>query len=98
MAGVWDLWRSPEGSELATFTIFITAANALVQPVHDRMPAILLPEHEALWLDSAKHDPQALAGILWPYPAELMESYEVSPAVNSPVHEGPQLVVPAAAL
>jgi putative SOS response-associated peptidase YedK len=97
MAGLWDLWRDPDGQELRTFTILTTEANSVVRPLHDRMPVILSPEAEGPWLDPAQHDHQALAALIRPYPAELMAAYQVSPAVNSPAHEGPQLVVPAAA-
>ncbi|MBI4800434.1 MAG: SOS response-associated peptidase [Desulfarculus sp.] len=94
MAGLWESWHSPAGQEMVTFTILTTEANAVVQPVHDRMPVILLPENEAPWLDPAQHDPQALAGLIRSYPAELMEAYQVSPAVNLPAHEGPELIAP----
>jgi putative SOS response-associated peptidase YedK len=41
MAGLWDLWRDPEGEELCSFTIITTPANKLLRPIHDRMPLIL---------------------------------------------------------
>jgi putative SOS response-associated peptidase YedK len=38
-AGLWDVWRGdPEGGELYTFTIITTNANALLRPIHNRMP------------------------------------------------------------
>jgi putative SOS response-associated peptidase YedK len=47
-------------------------ANALVRPVHDRMPAILAPGDFATWLDP--RTPAAdLHALLRPYPAEGME-------------------------
>jgi putative SOS response-associated peptidase YedK len=94
MAGLWESWRNPEGQELRSFTILTMAANAVVQPVHDRMPVILLPDNEAPWLDPAQQDPQALTDLIRPFPPELMEAFEVSPAVNSPSHEGPELIDP----
>jgi putative SOS response-associated peptidase YedK len=39
-AALWDLWRSPEGGELYSFTIITTEANKLLRPIHDRMPLI----------------------------------------------------------
>lgn len=41
LAGVWETWKSPDGSELETFAILTTAANKLVESIHDRMPVIL---------------------------------------------------------
>jgi putative SOS response-associated peptidase YedK len=94
MAGLWESWHGDEGLKLLTFTILTTEANDLIRPVHDRMPVILLPENESLWLDPNQHDPQALAHLVQPYPDRLMEAYEVSPAINSPAHEGPELIAP----
>ena len=51
MAGLYDTWTSPEGIKLSTCTILTTAPNALMEPIHNRMPVILRPEDEAAWLD-----------------------------------------------
>ncbi len=48
-AGLWTSGEDGEGS----FVLLTTAPNGLVAPVHDRMPVILDPEDEALWLDPA---------------------------------------------
>jgi putative SOS response-associated peptidase YedK len=44
VAGLWDVWRDPDGEDLYTFTIITTDANKLLRPIHDRMPLILAPE------------------------------------------------------
>jgi putative SOS response-associated peptidase YedK len=41
LAGLWENWRSPAGERVRSFTIVTTAANALLAPIHDRMPVIL---------------------------------------------------------
>jgi putative SOS response-associated peptidase YedK len=94
-AGLWDLWHDPKGGELFTFTIITTLANQLIKPVHDRMPVILKPEHEQAWLDPEHGDPESLKGMLDPFPSDLMEGYQVSPACNSPAHDGPECIEPA---
>lgn len=81
MAGLWESWDAPDGSPLRTFTIVTGQPNTLVAPIHDRMPAILLPEHEAIWLDNAA-EPAIWQDILRPYPAERMTAYPVSRRVN----------------
>lgn len=43
MAGLWDRWRSPAGEIVRSFSIVATAANALLAPLHERMPVILDP-------------------------------------------------------
>ncbi len=97
LAGLWDTWRDDDAAEeLKTFTIITTRANGLVRPIHERMPVILAPEEEAAWLDPGQSDPQALGKLLKPYPAKLMRVFPVSVRVNSLVHEGPELIEPAA--
>ena len=36
-------------------TIGYRLANALMRPIHDRMPVIVPPEKYRLWLDPAEH-------------------------------------------
>lgn len=95
-AGLYDIWRDREGNELYSYTIITTAPNELVAPIHNRMPAILRREDEDAWL-SKDSDAARLMGMLEAYPADAMEAYPVSRAVNSPAHDGAELVQPAAA-
>ena len=93
-AGLWDRWLQPDGTPLYSFTIVTTSPNSVLEPVHSRMPAMLLPEDEARWLDPVTTDPAALSRLLKPYPAELMEGYCVSRAVNSPLNDSPACIAP----
>jgi putative SOS response-associated peptidase YedK len=44
-AGLWENWKDKaSGQWVRTFAILTTAPNALVAPLHDRMPAILAPK------------------------------------------------------
>jgi putative SOS response-associated peptidase YedK len=71
-AGLYEHWHEPTGGELATCTIITTQPNALVAPIHTRMPVILLPEDEDHWLDPDMSEPDEIVSLLRPYPAELM--------------------------
>jgi putative SOS response-associated peptidase YedK len=93
-AGVWDAWRDAEGRETRSFAILTTAANELVATIHDRMPAILRPEDEDVWLDPSA-DPAALKRMLVPYAGREMRAYVVSTAVNSPRNDTPACIAPA---
>ena len=95
LAGLWDTWQGPEGGELRSFSIITTTANDLVSPIHERMPVMLWPQDEDRWL-GRETSPQELAGLLKPYPAEEMTAWAVSPRVNTPGSEGPELVEPVA--
>ena len=82
-AGLWEVWRSADGTELPTCAIVTGEPNALVKSIHDRMPVILTPEAMRKWLDPAELPPDELLKLLNPYPAEEMEATPVSRAVNN---------------
>jgi len=87
-AGLWETWDAPDGSPLRTFTIITGLPNELVAPVHDRMPAILLPEHEAIWLDDDA-EPAIWQDILRPYPSAAMTVAAASRRVNAVSNDDP---------
>ena len=83
-AGLFDTWVDKNtGEEMKTFTIITTEANELVKPIHDRMPVILTPEAEELWLDEHEKD---VLDLLKPYDAAKMKAYPISDLINSPAH------------
>jgi putative SOS response-associated peptidase YedK len=61
-AWLWDCWLERDlGSELYTFTIITTRANALLRPIHNRMPVIYLGKQ---WLEeSFGNQPMILAAV-----------------------------------
>jgi putative SOS response-associated peptidase YedK len=93
-AGLWDEWTSPDGEVIRTCTIITTEANNSVAPVHDRMPVIVRAEHEALWLDPDIREVTQLTPVLAALPDEAIKMYQVSPRVNSPSQDLPELVEP----
>ena len=95
-AGLWDEWHTPDGSPLRSCTIITTSPNALTAPIHDRMPVLLRPEDEALWLDKSITQASDLLPLLVPYPTEAMATYAVSRQVNAPTVDGPECIVPVA--
>ena len=89
-AGLWEGWKQPDGEWLHTCTIITTGPNALVVPIHDRMPVILPREAEDVWLDPER-------GLLAPYPPEEMEFRQVSTLVNPPKNDSPECIEPVLA-
>ena len=52
LAGIWDRWIGPDGSELESCCVLTTAPNPLVAPLHNRMPVILPDGLEQAWLET----------------------------------------------
>lgn len=96
-AGLWETWRDAAGNPLHTCTILTTAANAFLSAIHPRMPVILSPEAEALWLDRQRQSPADLVPLLQPYSAAELQAYPVSQLVNTPQHNSPACIAPLAA-
>ena len=93
-AGFWDEYEDTDGNEFHTFTIITTSANALVGPIHDRMPVILGKETEATWL-SKTSTPDDLKQLLVPYPADEINLYSVSPRIGDTSTDVASLIIPA---
>jgi putative SOS response-associated peptidase YedK len=97
VAGIWvGDPMDPVGG--ATFAVITTSANATVQPVHDRMPAILERSDWAVWLDPSNDDVGGLLSLLIPAEPGVVEMWRVSTAVNSARNDGPELVRPLSTL
>jgi putative SOS response-associated peptidase YedK len=93
-AGLWENWQDPASGEwLRSCTILTTEANALVRETHNRMPVILPETRHAAWLGEPS-DASDLKALLKPLDPGFMEAWEVSPQVNSPRNNGPQLIEP----
>lgn len=91
-AAIWEHWAHPDGSEILSCALLTTRPNALMAPIHDRMPVILPPELEAAWLDPRIINPAPLLPHLQPYPAEKMRARPVSPKVNNARLDDPSLL------
>ena len=94
LAGLWEAWKRPDDSWMMSCAIVTTSANDLVADIHDRMPVILDPDVESVWLDSDLDDTAALSELLVPYPSERMTAYEVSRIVNSAANDVPECIAP----
>lgn len=92
MAGLWEQWKTPEGKSIFTCTVITTSPNELMKDIHDRMPVILRPEDEKIWLDPTISDMTKLTQLLQPLETDLMEAYEVSSLVNSPKNNSIELI------
>ena len=84
-AGLWETWRPkdrPDDPALRSCTILTGSPNAVVAPLHDRMPIILDRADWSTWLDPANDDVALLESLCVPAPDDLLEVWPVSTAVN----------------
>ncbi len=88
-AGIWQPANehSPEG-----FSIVTTTPNALLQPIHDRMPVILGPNSGPLWLGNQPLDPALLTKLCRPLPPEMMSSHRVNARMNHARYQAPDCI------
>lgn len=92
-AGLYENWLDKQTGELVeTCTIITTEANAVLSPIHERMPVIIDPGYYSLWLNEMVKDTDRLQKVLVPYSAEKTDSYTVGKAVNSPFLDSAELI------
>jgi putative SOS response-associated peptidase YedK len=93
-AGLWTRARI-NGKKIESVTILTTTPNAVVAPLHDRMP-VVLPDRasERAWLDPSL-DAAGAQALCVPVDAARTQALPANPAVNKagvPEAEGPDLL------
>jgi putative SOS response-associated peptidase YedK len=68
LAGIWEHWLAPDGSELETAAIVTTSANRTLTRVHHRMPVVITPENFDTWLTTPETETDAVRPLLAPAP------------------------------
>jgi putative SOS response-associated peptidase YedK len=97
LAGLWDEWRSPAGETIKSFAIVTTTANALLAPLHDRMPVVIAPGCWGDWLGENSVPESTVKALLEPYPDNAMAFWAVDRRVGSVRNDSPDLFAPLAA-
>ena len=97
-AGLWDVWKEPDGHWLQSFSIITTDANELMEPVHNRMPVILHPRDYDRWLTREPRSAEGMGhghlgiDLLRPYEADAMKMGPVSQKVGNVRNNGPEML------
>ncbi len=93
-AGLWDLSKTDNGDAIQSCVHLTMPANRLLSDIHNtqqRMPAILAKEDHDAWLAGS---PDEAWSALKPYPDDHMLAWPVSPRVNKPANNDPELIAP----
>ena len=94
LAGLWDDWRSPAGETIKSFAIITTTSNALLAPLHDRMPVVIAPDRWGDWLGENSPPQRAVETLLRPYPDNAMAFWAVDRRVGNVKNDSPDLFAP----
>lgn len=91
IAGLYEVWKNTDGTVIRSFTLITKEADPKIAHLHDRMPMLLLPEDEKLWLDHAVPTKDVMNNIT-PFPGEFITWYRVSDRVNKVTENDPGLI------
>jgi putative SOS response-associated peptidase YedK len=91
MGGLWESWKTPDGSILRTVCIVTVGPNAVMEPIHDRMPVIVPPERWQDWLAAPVEEIQSL---VVPCQAEVLQAWPVSRRVSKTAEDDSCLIEP----
>lgn len=92
LAGIWEHWLHPSGSEILSVSLITTEANSLMQSIHHRMPLILPKTAWASWLSTESVRPSISPFLDAAEPEEFLICHPVSTRVNKATEEGADLI------
>jgi putative SOS response-associated peptidase YedK len=93
VAALWDTWQS-ETETIHSGCLITTAANSLMQPIHQRMPVILSKTEQAVWMNNQECNQGQLMDLMHPYRPEDLICYPVTRQMNNSRFESPDANVP----
>jgi len=94
LAGLWENWQSPAGESIKSFAIITTTANAVLAPLHARMPAVIPPDCWGDWLGENSVSESEVKTLLRPYPEQAMAFWAVDRRVGNVRNDSPDLFAP----
>lgn len=92
LAGLWDEALIEGNEPLKTCTIITTSSNETLAAIHDRMPVVLNPDEEQVWLSSQRL--RDLMHVLHPPEDKALTAYPISALINSPTNDSPEVLKP----
>ncbi len=93
-AGVWEHWQHADGSEILSVAVLTTGADAIMAPIHHRMPVILPEAAWADWLDPENVKPNRQSLLRAHGKGPKLDRHPVTHAVNKAAVDSPELIQP----
>lgn len=85
MAGIFDVWQTPQGDLVHSFSILTTTPNEDMKEIHNRMPVIFPnKELQTTWLEETRLE--YILSLLQPMESGYLNVYPVSNKVNKPTY------------
>ena len=88
LAGMWKMQQQRDGAFALAFVVLATQANAVMEPIHDRIPVVLAESKVDEWMDAKAAD-APLPVMLKPAPDGYLIAGHVSPLVNNVRNDEP---------
>ena len=85
------MFKFSSDNKRISYTIITLPANEFMLKLHDRMPAMLNPELEKLWLDPTLGSKDVIS-LITPYESDKMDAYPVSGKVGNVREKGAELI------
>jgi putative SOS response-associated peptidase YedK len=86
LAGLWDVWNTPDQSPLYTFTVITTDARDDLAHIHNRMPVLLKTDQLQSWIEGDLSPDMLKEPVLKTHPLK------VSSVVNNSRNDIPQCI------
>lgn len=93
-AGIYSIWKSSSGRDVYSCAMLTKEANALVQPVDDRMPILISPDNYERWLEKETLTENDFEKLMNSYSMTELAVNRVSEEVNDPENNNPELIQP----
>lgn len=90
-AGLWERWEGG-GQAVETFALLTTTPNALMAPIHNRMPVLVTEADFERWLEPTELAASERQRLIGPSDMEGFEAFPVARLVSNPRLEGPDLM------
>ncbi|MEJ7646671.1 MAG: SOS response-associated peptidase [Chryseolinea sp.] len=93
LAGFWEEFEDSNSHVVHSFRLITIPANNIVGTTQERMPVLMEPEAEKIWLNSDSSEIQLL-NVLKPYSDAHMNYYPVSPRITDASINLASLIIP----
>ncbi len=94
LAALWEVWQGKSEDPIRSCAIVTTTPNQLIEPIHQRMPAILSSVDLAVWLDRGIDSVETLLPLCRPYAEGEMEAHKVGPLVDNEQNDSLEVIDP----